>query len=162
MNVRQVIKKLQGSRGVSPVISSVILTGAVIVAGFVVLFWTQAQSSTYNQLYGDAVDADIARLKERVALEYTIYAGGTLRVYLINCGTIDDLAVNTVYISGGGQLVSIFSNIVLHDFDGAIINHLDRGEEGYFALSVTLDAGQSYSIRIITGRGSGFEFSFVA
>jgi hypothetical protein len=40
---------------------------------------------------------------------------------------------------------------------------LDKGEEGYFMLSpLSLARGVSYSIRVVTGRGSIFDCMFIA
>jgi len=40
---------------------------------------------------------------------------------------------------------------------------LDRGEEGYFVLSSPgLAPDTSYSVRVVTGRGSTFDHKFIA
>jgi hypothetical protein len=168
MDLRKIWKLLRERRAVSTVVSSVILTGAVIAVSFVVLFWAQYRSSAYNAQYSEAMNADIARLKERLAFEYVFYnqSGGRLSVYLMNCGTINDTTVKTVYVSNSAGELKVFSNITLMHFNGVEIadQDLDRGEEGYFVLS-SLDgliAGTSYSVRIVTGRGSTFDYMFVA
>ena len=166
--MRKMLKLLLRKRGVTPVISSVILTGAVVAVSFVVLSWTQYRSSAYNEQYGDAMDADIAKLKERLAFEYTFYNGaqGNLSVYLMNCGTIDNVNITTAYVkTAAGVLVQVNSSITLIRFDGTeIADHdLDMGEEGYFVLSSPdLVADNIYSVRVVTGRGSTFENTFVA
>ena len=73
MDSRKVWKLLHRRRGFSAVISNVILTGAVVAVSFAVLFWTQYRSSAYNEQYSEAMNADIARLKERLAFEYVFY-----------------------------------------------------------------------------------------
>ena len=166
MDLRKVWKLLRERRAVSAVVSSVILTGAVIAVSFVVLFWAQYRSSAYNEQYGEAMNADIARLKERLAFEYVFYSGGNLTVYLMNCGTIDNVTAKTVYVSTStGELIKVFSSITLMRFNGTQIadQDLDRGEEGYFMLSsLDLVADTSYSVRIVTGRGSTFDHTFAA
>ncbi len=132
-----------------------------------VLFWAHYRSSAYNEQYSEAVNADIARLKERLAFEYVFYKGDYLTVYLLNCGTIDNVTVKTVYIYFGNNstLIKVFSNPALKQFNGTIIEDqdLDKGEEGYFILSpLSLQTGTSYSIRIVTGRGSTFDYTFIA
>ena len=166
MDLKKVWKLLHERRAVSTVVSSVILTGAVIAVSFVVLFWAQYRSSAYNEQYSEAMNADIARLKERLAFEYVFYGGGNLSVYLMNCGTINDTTVKTVYVSNSAGELKVFFNITLMHFNGVEIadQDLDRGEEGYFVLS-SLDglmAGTSYSVRTVTGRGSTFDYMFVA
>ena len=168
MDLKKVWKLLHERRAVSTVVSSVILTGAVIAVSFVVLFWTQYRSSAYNEQYSEAMDADIAKLKERLAFEYMFYDEdeGNLSVYLMNCGTINDTTVKTGYVSTStGELIKVFSSITLMHFNGAQIadKDLDRGEEGYFVLSsLNLVKGTSYSVRIVTGRGSTFDHTFIA
>ena len=87
MDSRKVWKLLRGRRAVNVVISNVILVGAVIAVSFVVLFWAQYRSSAYNDEYSEAMNADIAKLKERLAFEYVFYDDDEceLRVYLMNC-----------------------------------------------------------------------------
>jgi len=166
MDLRKVWKLLHGRRAVSVVVSNVILTGAVIAVSFVVLLWAQYRSSAYNAQYGEALNADIARLKERLAFEYAFYSGGNLTVYLMNCGTIDNENVTAVYVSTStGELIKASSSITLMHFNGTQIadKDLDRGEEGYFTLSsLNLVTGTSYSIRVVTGRGSTFDHTFIA
>ena len=166
MDLKKVWKLLHERRAVSTVVSSVILTGAVIAVSFVVLFWAQYRSSAYNEQYSEAMNADIARLKERLAFEYVFYSGGNLTVYLMNCGTIDNVTVQTVYVKdAAGAPIQVSSSITLMHFNGTQIadKDLDRGEEGYFVLSsLNLVTGTSYSVRIVTGRGSPFDHTFAA
>lgn len=169
MDLRKVCKLLHRRRAVSAVVSNVILTGAVIAVSFVVLFWTQYRSSAYNEEYSEAMDADIDRLKERLAFEYVFYDedGDELWVYLMNCGTIGNVTVKTVYVTDSiGEPFEVFSSITLMHFNGTQIadQDLDRGEEGYFVLSSLDDlvADTSYSVRVVTGRGSTFDHTFIA
>jgi hypothetical protein len=166
MDLRKIWKLLRERRAVSTVVSNVILAGAVIAVSFVVLFWAQYRSSAYNAQYSEAMNADIARLKERLAFEYVFYSGGNLTVYLMNCGTIDNVTIQTVYVKdAAGVPIQVNSSITLMQFNGTQIadKDLDRGEEGYFVLSsLSLSTGASYSLRIVTGRGSTFDHTFVA
>jgi len=165
--MRKMLKLLLRKRAVTPVISSVILTGAVVAVSFVVLSWTQYRSSAYNEQYGDAMDADIAQLKERLTFEYTFYNGtqDNLLVYLMNSGTIDNVTIQTVYVKNS----TWFKTFSESDFDLKFFNEtstpsLDVGEEGYFVLSSLDDlvADTSYSVRVITKRGSTFDQAFIA
>jgi len=164
MDLRKIWKLLHERRAVSTVVSSVILTGAVIAVSFVVLFWAQYRSSAYNEQYSEAMNADIARLKERLAFEYVFYnqTGRSLSVYLMNCGTIDNVNITTVYVKNNTWFTP-FSSIGLKFLNGISTNDFDIGEEGYFVLSsVSLVAGKSYSVRVVTGRGSTFDHTFIA
>jgi len=167
MGSRKIRKLLRERCAISVVISSVILAGAVIAVGFVVLFWAQYRSSAYTEQYSEAMNADIARLKERLAFEYIFYDrdGNDLSVYLMNCGTIGNITIQTVYVKDStGFSIQVNSSITLMHFNGDEIadKDLDRVEEGYFVLpSLNLVAG-SYSVRIVTGRGSTFDCTFAA
>ena len=148
----------------SAVVSNVILTGAVITVGFVVLAWTQSRSSAYNEQYSEAMNADVARLKERLTFEYVFYnnSANNVSVYVMNSGTINSINITTVYVSNATWFTSN-SSITLKFLNGTSTNDLDTGEEGYFVLrQVSLVTGNSYSVKIITGRGSTFESTFVA
>lgn len=163
--MRKMWKLLLRKRAVTPVISSVILTSAVVAVSFVVLSWTQYRSSAYNEQYGDAMDADIAQLKERLTFEYVFYDNDTkkLQVYLMNCGTIDNVTIQTVYIKDTtGALIQVNSSIPLTNFNGdQIVDDLDIGKECKFILSVIL-VPDTYSVRVVTGRGSTFDHAFIA
>jgi hypothetical protein len=164
MDLRKVWKLLRGRRAVSAVVSNVILTGAVITVGFVVLAWTQSRSSAYNEQYSEAMNADVARLKERLTFEYVFYnnSANNVSVYVMNSGTINSINITTVYVSNATWFTSN-SSITLKFLNGTSTNDLDTGEEGYFVLrQVSLVTGNSYSVKIITGRGSTFESTFVA
>ena len=168
MDLRRVWKLLHGRRAVSVVVSNVILVGAVIAVSFVVLSWAQYRSSAYNEQYSEVMNADIARLNERLTFEYVFYNNSTkkLHVYLMNCGTIDNVTVQTVYVKDAtGAPIQVNSSITLLHFNGTQIadKDLDRGEEGYFMLSsLNLVTGTSYSVRVVTGRGSTFDHTFIA
>jgi len=164
LNSRKIRKMLRGRRAVSAVVSNVILTGAVITVGFVVLAWTQSRSSAYNEQYSEAMNADVARLKERLTFEYVFYnnSANNVSVYVMNSGTINSINITTVYVSNATWFTSN-SSITLKFLNGTSTNDLDTGEEGYFVLrQVSLVTGNSYSVKIITGRGSTFESTFVA
>lgn len=159
---------LHGRRAISLTISSVILVGAVVAASSVWLVWTQSLSSVYVKEGSDAIDAHINRLKETLVFEYTFYdwSDHNLNVYLMNCGTINDTTVKTVYITNTiGELIKAFSNITLKDLNGEEIadQDLDMGEEGYVVLSSFDDlvADTSYSARVVTGRGATFHHTLV-
>lgn len=164
MDSRKMRRLLHGRRAVSAVISNVILMGAVIAVSFVVLVWARNQSSAYNNQYGNAVSADISSLQERLTFEYVFHNRTGVYVYLMNSGTVNNVTVKTVYIENATWTVIPTKSNLKH-FNGTNIadQDLDTTEQGYFVLSsLTLKAGTSYSVLIITGRGSSFENTFVA
>jgi hypothetical protein len=161
---RKKARKRQNRRAVSAAISNVILTAAVITVGFIVLAWTQYRASSYNQQYGDAMDSDLARLKEGLIFEYIFHNQGTnvLSVYVMNSGTIDGVTIQTFYVSNASWLDSRY-NINLKFFNNTPATSLSRGSEAYFQIaSLNLVANSTYRIAIVTGRGSSFETTYIA
>lgn len=163
MLVRRIFRIIFDKRAVSNVISATILTGVVVALSLSMFAWAQGRSSVYNNEYRETVDAETAKLKEKLAFEYVYYADD-LSIYLLNCGTIDDIQIKTVYIyDNGNTLLEIFSNPQLYLFQSLVeISDLDRGEEGRLFLSTSLDEGAYYCVKIITVRGATFDTNFVA
>jgi hypothetical protein len=165
MDLRKVWKLLRGRRAVSAVVSNVILTGAVITVGFVVLAWAQSQKIAYQGQYSGAMNVDVARLKERLAFEYIYYnnSAQNLSIYLLNSGIMNSTSIQTVFVSNSTWFISNSSISSLTLLKGGSAASLNIGQEGYFVLTgVNLVTGNSYSVEIITGRGSIFESTFVA
>jgi len=165
MLVRRILRIIFDKRAVSNVISATILTGVVVALSLSMFAWAQGRSSVYNNEYRETVDAETAKLKEKLAFEYVYYADD-LSIYLLNCGTIDDIQIKTVYIyNSNNTLLEIFSNPQLYLFQSLVeISDLDRGEEGrlFLALSTSLEPGAYYCVKIITVRGATFDTNFVA
>ena len=169
MFARRVPRIITNKRAVSNVISAVILTGAVVALSLSVFAWAQSRSSDYSREYSETVDAETAKLKEKLAFEYIYYEdnpSNDLSIYLLNCGTIDDIEIKTVYVSDSGNtLLETFSDPQLYLFVSLVeISDLDRGEEGrlVLTLSTSLNDGAYYCVKIITGRGASFDSNFVA
>jgi hypothetical protein len=158
MKVMKTLNLLKNRRGVSAVISNLILIAAVIAVGFVVLVWSQTQSSNYTNMYGNAIKSDTDQLRERLAFEYIHYDSTGLKVYLMNSGTIGDVSIASVYIGN----VSYASPSLRLLSDNAQVSSLNATQEGYFSISPspTLAPGMSYPITIVTGRGSSFVATF--
>jgi hypothetical protein len=156
------VRLIRNKRAVSAVISNLILIAAVIAVGFSVLAWTQYQSSTYQKAQSDIISQDISQLQERLALEYTYYASGILKVFLLNPGPVN-VIIQTVFLSTSPGSPVSFS---LYNFDNPplIISTLYTGaqtREGYIQVSTGSLSPGSYSVTIITSKGSAFVYNFV-
>lgn len=66
-------KMFDDKRATSYVTSAVTLTGVAITLGLVVLAWTQSKSSNFTDQYSETMDAETAKLGERLAAEYAVY-----------------------------------------------------------------------------------------
>lgn len=145
-------------------ISSIIMASVVIALSFAVLAWSQIRTSDYAENYGETTDAEIARLKERLTVEYIFYNGssGNLSIYLLNCGTIDNVTIQNVHVNNASWHKD-FPSPSLKFLNHTTIQALDRGEEGYLLLSCgTLTSGNYYFVNILTERRSLFDTGFVA
>jgi len=154
--VRRTFRKCFDRRALTPVISSIIMASVVIALSFAVLAWSQIRTSDYTENYGETTAAEIARLKERLTVEYIFYdvSSGNLSVYLLNCGTIDNVTIQNVHVNNASWHKDFPSPSLIPD------QALDRGEEGYLILSCgTLTAG-NYYVRILTERGSIIDSGF--
>jgi len=146
----------------------VILTGVAITLGFAVLFWGQSRSSDYARNYGQTTDAEIAKLKERLTVEYVFYnsTSKSIRIFMLNAGAINNITIQSVYVRNS-TWNKITSSPSLKSFNGASIadQDLDMGKEGYVDIvlsPIALTTGKYYSVRIVTGRGSIYEADFIA
>lgn len=156
---------LKSRRAISAVISNLILIAAVIAVGFAVIAWAQYSSSQYNEQYSSAINSDINQLQERVALEACWYdsTATSLKAYLMNSGPVN-VTIQSVYVSSQSGSAQQY-NFTLHNLQsqlllGKTLNATTGMREGYVLISpISLSSG-SYSIRIITARGSAFVFTF--
>jgi len=157
-------KLIRCRRGINAVISNVILTGAVIAVSFFVWNWMQYRASDYSTQIGSATSSGIDKLKERVAFEYVFYRTAIVSAYIMNSGTVDNVTVQTVYIMNStGAIVKTDTNPTLESFSGTPMPYqdLDISQEGRF--QIPLGSGLvpgSYTIQIVTGRGSIFVNTF--
>jgi hypothetical protein len=166
MLVRRIFRRIFDKRAVSNTVSATILTGVVIALSVAVLGWAQSRSSDYTSEFGETVDAETARLQEKLVFEFIFYDDPDLTVYLLNCGTIDNVKIKTVYIyDSNNVLKKVFSNPTLYSFeslDEIPGQALDRGDEGRLVLEELSDLGGFCNIRVVTVRGATFDSDFVA
>ena len=166
---RRILRLLSDKRALSDVISATMMAGAVLTLSIVVFVWSQNVSSNYNNQFSQSVGAEVDRLKEKLVFEHVLnITSNKIRAYLLNCGTIDNVGIKTVYIINSNNVViGTFSNttFTLKFLNDTSIpdKDLDKGEEGYIDLSpISLIHKAYYSIRIVTWRGATFDSSFVA
>ena len=156
---------LFNKRAVSNAVSTTILAGAVIALSLAVFAWSESRSEDYSQEFSETVDAETARLKEKLVFEYVSYGNPSydISVYLLNCGTIDDVEIKRVYIANDTWLQS-FPSPILYFLDHTEMSDqdLDVGEEAYVVvtLSSTLSSGY-YNIQVVTIRGETFGAKFL-
>jgi len=165
MLVRKISRIIFDKRAVSNAISATMLTGAVIALSLAVFGWSQTRALDYNREFGETVDAETAKLKEKLVFEYVSYGNPSYdtSVYLFNCGTVDDIEIKSAYVSNSTWLET-FSTPTLYFLDGTSIpdQDLDVGEEGYFILLFSSDLSSGYyDVNIVTARGATFGSNFM-
>lgn len=168
MLARRIPRIIFDKRAVSNVISATILTGVVIALSLSMFAWAQGRTSAYNNEYRETVDAETAKLKEKLIFEYVFYGNPSddITVYLLNCGTIDDVEIKNVYVSNSTWLSNpSFSTLKFLNGTEIPDKDLDVGEEGYFVLSqlsTNLKRDAYYCVKVVTVRGATFDSNFVA
>ena len=147
-------------------ISSIIMAGVVIALSFSVLAWAQFRTSDYTKTYGETTDAEIARLKERLTVEYIFYnntTAETINIYLLNYGAIDVniTSVSIAYAQDGDP--EYFSDLELF-LDGTPSPEtiLPTEKEGYIDIECDILTEGKYFVSIFTERGSIFDSEFEA
>ena len=166
MLVRRISRIIFDKRALNNVISATILTAVVITLSLVVFGWAQSRSSDYNSEFSETVDAETARLKEKLVFEHKFYdnSSDTLEVFLLNCGTIDGIKIQTVFIYDSSSTL-IVSNPILYSFqslDEISGQVLDKGDEGRLVMELSSSLSGFCNIRLVTVRGATFDSEFVA
>jgi len=162
--VRDLLGKIiHDKKATTVAISAVIITGAVVALGFAVLYWAQSKTYSLNSHFNEEMEADIARLREKITFECVFYDSDNneLYVYIFNCGKSDNVTIVAAYVRNDTWMEN-FSDIQLRFLNGTVTQSLDAGEHAYLKLPVHLSTDSIYTIRLITGRGRTFETSFVA
>jgi hypothetical protein len=158
---------LHNKAGISDVISATMLAGTVITLSLIIFAWSGKFSSDYGNQASGTTASEIDRLKEKLVVEYIHYNTSlrSVTVYLLNCGTIDNVALQSVYASNSSWY-QVFSAPSMRFLNATVVTSLNRGEEGYVILQLSgnnnLKKNAYYSIRIATVRGSTFDSSFVS
>ena len=157
MTLGQKRNLIRNKNAVNAVISNLILISAVIVVGFAVLGWAQTQSTQYQKTQAGIINQDISQLQERLSFEYISYNGSTLKVYIMNSGTNNNVTVSRLQIDTNLPMITVDK---LYLTNGTIVSGLKIGQDGYFTANTILTQGTTYSIKIITSRGSSFVTNF--
>ncbi|UCC33073.1 MAG: hypothetical protein JSW53_04610 [Candidatus Bathyarchaeota archaeon] len=163
--LRRISRMFFNRRAVSNAVSATILTGAVIALSLAVLAWSESRSADYNEEFSQTVDAETAKLKEKLVFEYVSCdnPSHSIMVYLFNCGSIDNVEVKSVFVANDTWLQT-YSAPILYSLDSTEVpdQDLDVNEECYFILSpsTSLSSGY-YNIRVVTARGATFDAKLV-
>ncbi len=151
-------------RGISAVISNMILIAAVVTLGLVALGFAQSTSIDYQNNYAKSVNDNISKLKESLVFEYANYAPNNLAVYVLNSGSAN-VTIQSISINNSPIALSPSSVSIQRMNDSVAINDYVIGSGVGVKISV-LDTSSVHSpesaIVITTGSGSNFVYTFLA
>ena len=137
--------------GVSPVIAVLLLVVIAVIAGTLLYVWLTGYMGTLQTGVGTE------QLKEKIKIEGVGYSGGALTVYVRNIGDTK-VSLKAVY------LYNASGTVVAADTDENV--ELDPGEVGTIPqagdndLSYTLSSGKTYTVKVVTQRGTEATYTF--
>jgi len=134
--------------GVSPVIAVLLLVVISVIAGTLLYVWLSGYMGTLQTGVGTE------QLKEKIKIEGVGYSGGALTVYVRNIGDTK-VSLKAVY------LYDASGTVVAADTDEDVA--LDPGDVGTIpetGLSYTLSSGKTYTVKVVTQRGTEATYTF--
>lgn len=153
---------VRNRRAASAVVSNLILIGAVITVGLVVLAYARTTSLDYQTDYSEAVNLDIRKMKESLSFEYVHYDSSSkgLSVYFLNPGTVD-YEVKSLVINDSPAYFTLYR---MNDTQRIANCIVEKGAEVYLVSdlsSMINNLKDINKIEIITRSGSSFAYNFM-
>jgi flagellin-like protein len=139
--------RVHENRGVSPIISSIILTAMVLAIGAGVWGVATGASTVVQNNYHDEVMESVEKIKERFCIENVGVDGAsnTLMIWIYNYGSID-LVVERIRVQGS-------STLSYHSFNVTIpVGQFERVD--VTPSEISLVSGMSVSIEVRSSRGN--------
>ena len=140
MRLRQT---LENKRGISEVVSAILLMGIVVSAMVLLLNATFTWAGLYQSYTGVAISSREDRLRERFVIEDVWYRNNGTWIYVSNVGEVDVTLVN-VYIDHEPQSTT---NLPLK---------LTPGDGGWVKVSAVYSSGTHYIV-VVSERGNKVE-----
>ena len=163
-------------RALSPIFATVLLASIIIIFGSVAYYYASNLTSTATNNYVGTLSDSQQAIAERIAFENVVYTNNpaTLNVYIINCGSANNVQINSVFLYDAGQnIVGAYSNSSSISSFRPIYagipsptpitgNNLNIGKEGYFKVTLDgpLTSDSVYTIHLVTKSGSAFDYAF--
>jgi len=139
------IERLKKKKAISPVISALILSAAVLAVGGAIWAFSQGAMTISAEDYAESVIENTNTISERFIVEHVAYVGSDLKVWIFNYGKVD----------------------IEVRFQVGSVNHPQDWIEitaGGFAevppLSYTANPGDELLIRAYTRRGNNAYYRF--
>ena len=134
-------------KGLSTVLSSLIICSVVIAIGASVWSVTQSVASITGSSYYESVIESVGKIKERFCIENIILGSAdTLEVWVFNYGSIN-VTIQQILVKGNENVSSNMINLPIASGNIARINLTLSND--------TLRSGLSISIEVVSSRGNG-------
>lgn len=162
-------------RALSPIFATVLLASIIIIFGSIAYYYASNLTTTATNNYVSTLSNSQQAIAERISFENVVYSPSspaTLKVYIINCGSANNVKINSVFIyDASHKIVGAYSGSAqisaLNTMGTPITsNALNVGQEGNFIVTLlplsvpSLTIGSIYTIHIITQSGSAFDNEF--
>jgi FlaG/FlaF family flagellin (archaellin) len=155
-------------RALSPIFATVLLASIIIIFGSVAYYYASNITSTATNQYVSTLSDSQQAMAERIGFENVVYTppqtsptptNARLDIYLINCGSANNVQINSIFLYGANRIISGGS-----PYSGITGNCLNVGKEGYITVEMlagsSLTPGSMYTIHLITKSGSYFDYAF--
>lgn len=136
-------------RGISPVISSIILAAAVITIGGTVWSFTQSATTITAENYVEGITTLENEIRERFIVEHVSYytSNNTLMVWIYNYGDVDITVDVYVNVTGGAFASKLGTNIASKQLVK-------------ISISVTIDSGTEVAIKVVSRRENNVYYTY--
>jgi hypothetical protein len=171
-------------RALSPIFATMLLAAMILVFGSVAYYYASNVTTTTTNNYVSTLSNSQQAISERIAFENVVYTPSqsspatpaTLTVYIINCGSANNVKINSVFIyDSSNNIVGAYSNSISISSFWPIYagtpsptpitgNNLNVGQEAYFTVTLgagtSLTSGSIYTIHLITQSEATFDYEF--
>ena len=137
-------------RGISPVITSVILAAAVITIGASIWSFTQGATTVIADNYVDGIMSLMNEGIERFTIEHVSYytPNNTLQVWIYNYGDNDITVDVYVNVTGGA-------------FESKMENNVSSKAIVKVSISITIASGSEVAIKAASRRGNNAYYTYL-
>ena len=138
------------SRGISTVISAIMLSAVVLAVGGAVWFYSQSASTSIAKDYVEGVTTLMNDVTERFTVEHVSYVktSKNLTVWIYNYGGID--VIVDVYVNVEG---------------GVFVRNLEKplASNSLIGVNLSLDAssGSEVAIKVVSRRGNNAYYTYI-
>jgi len=143
-------------KGVSPVVSSVLLTAIVVALGTSIFLWAVLLLNSYSQGISSSNLMSEEKLKEDFIVEHAVLNDtNRLIIYVRNIGDID-VKIVSIWVYNETQLlfnIQLEEGIVIYSQE---LKQIDR------RVDYSWVSGETYKIKIVSERGNSYSITVKA